>query len=203
MLGFEYLDTGAMYRMAALVAIRSLTPPDDGTLIAGLLEKHSLSADSSGAFLDEEDVSALIRTPGMGDAASRLSALPPVRRAMVGKQREFAAGRDLVAEGRDMGTVVFPDALLKIYVIADIAVRGVRRMREVHGRQPGGMPSVFVEVLESLIRRDRRDRERLDSPLRPAPDAMILDTSLMSVSEQVERVVSLYGSAKAGRIDAR
>ncbi len=203
MLGFEYLDTGAMYRMAALVAMRNLTPPDDGMPIAGLLAKHSFSADSSGAFLDEEDVSAMIRTPEIGDSASRLSALAPVRRVMVGKQREFAAGRDLVAEGRDMGTVVFPDAVLKIYVIADIAVRGVRRMREVPGKQPGEMPSVFASVLESLIRRDRRDRERLDSPLRPAPDAIIMDTSLMSVSEQVEHVVSLYASARAGRTDGR
>ena len=114
---------------------------------------------------------------------------------MVAKQREAAAGRDIVAEGRDMGTVVFPDALLKVYVTADIAVRGIRRTRDLARRSCARPSEVFVDVVESLMKRDARDRERPDSPLRRASDAFLLDTSAMTVGEQVERVVSLFRAA--------
>jgi len=118
---------------------------------------------------------------------------------MVLKQREFASGRDLVAEGRDMGTVVFPDASLNVYVIADLAVMAVRRLRD---QGPGSAGEEdFASVVLSLIKRDRRDRERSDSPLRPAPDAVLLDTSLMTVAEQVEKVVSLYEAVRGRRRD--
>ena len=119
---------------------------------------------------------------------------------MVLKQREFASGRDLVAEGRDMGTVVFPDASLKVYVIADLAVRAVRRLRDQGPGSAWGSEG-FASVVLSLMKRDRRDRERSDSPLRPAPDAVLLDTSLMTVAEQVEKVVSLYEAVRGRRRD--
>ena len=198
MLGFDYLDTGAMYRMAALLCARNGCGSDGGAP-AALIESHSISLHNGEAFLDGENVSACIRTPAISEAASLLSALPGVRRAMVLKQREFASGRDLVAEGRDMGTVVFPDASLKVYVIADLAVRAVRRLRD---QGPGSAGEEdFASVVLSLIKRDRRDRERSDSPLRPAPDAVLLDTSLMTVAEQVEKVVSLYEAVRGRRRD--
>lgn len=197
MLGFDYLDTGAMYRMAALLSVRKVTG-SDGEALAAMIESHEISLRHGGAFLDGEDVSAYIRTPAIGEAASLLSAQPGVRRAMVRKQREFASGRDLVAEGRDMGTVVFPDAVLKVYVIADLAVRAVRRLKEQDACAAGGSES-FASVVSSLMKRDRRDRERSDSPLRPAPDAILLDTSLMTIAEQVERVVALYRAVRGRR----
>lgn len=199
MLGFDYLDTGAMYRMAALLSARNGSG-SDGEALAALIESHEISLLHGGAFLDGENVSTCIRTPAIGEAASLLSAQPGVRRAMVRKQREFASGRNLVAEGRDMGTVVFPDAVLKVYVIADLAVRAVRRLRE-QGADAAGGSKGFASVVASLMKRDRRDRERSDSPLRPAPDAILLDTSLMTVAEQVERVVSLYRAMSGRRRD--
>ncbi len=199
MLGFDYLDTGAMYRMAALLSARNGCG-SDGEALAALIESHGISPLHGGAFLDDEDVSACIRTPAISEAASLLSAQPGVRRAMVRKQREFASGRNLVAEGRDMGTVVFPDALLKVYVIADLAVRAVRRLRE-QGAGYAEVSADFASMVSSLMKRDRRDRERSDSPLRPAPDAILLDTSLMTVTEQVERVVSLYRAVRGRRRD--
>lgn len=184
-----------MYRMTALLASRSPAASKDPDAVARIAGASSMSAGPEGAFLDGEDVTSLIRTSELGEAASLLSASPPVRRAMVAKQREASAGRDIVAEGRDMGTVVFPDALLKVYVTADIAVRGIRRTRDLACRSGARPSEVFVDVVESLMKRDARDRERPDSPLRRASDAFLLDTSAMSVGEQVERVVSLFRTA--------
>lgn len=198
MLGFSYLDTGAMYRMAALLASRRLAGSPDPEAVARIAGSSSISAGPEGAFLDGEDVTTLIRTSELGEAASLLSAAPSVRRAMVAKQREAAAGRDVVAEGRDMGTVVFPDAVLKVYVTADIAVRGIRRTRDLAGHSGARLSEVFADVVESLMKRDARDRERPDSPLRRASDAFLLDTSAMSVGEQVEKVVSLFRAARGG-----
>jgi cytidylate kinase len=197
-LGFDYLDTGAMYRVAALLAIRTGIDPADGGALALALAGRSVSAVSGRALLDSEDVSGEIRTHAVGEAASVASASSAVRARMVTLQREFGKGRSLVAEGRDMGTVVFPDAVLKVYVIADAAVRACRRMRQ--GGSPGRQPGLG-EVVASMLRRDRRDRERADSPLRPAPGAFWLDTSLLSVEEQVDRVLALYRKA-AGPGDA-
>jgi cytidylate kinase len=191
MLGFDYLDTGAMYRTAALLAHRNSIDPSEGDALCGILPMHDIVVDSGGVLLDGEDVSEAIRSTESGEAASRISSSPSVRKAMVSLQRRFAENRRVVAEGRDMGTVVFPGADLKIYIIADIAVRGTRRTREL--RRSGGVTQLeFAGVVEGLLRRDRRDRERADSPLRPAPDAVWLDTSLMTIGEQVDRVVSLY-----------
>lgn len=181
-----------MYRVAALLAIRNGIDPADGGALALALAGRSVSASSGRAFLDSEDVSGEIRTNAVGEAASIASSSSAVRARMVSLQREFGKGRSLVAEGRDMGTVVFPDAVLKVYVIADTAVRACRRMRQC------GSPVFSTglgEVVASMLRRDRRDRERADSPLRPAPGAVWLDTSLLTVEEQVGRVVALYRRA--------
>jgi CMP/dCMP kinase len=195
-LGFEYLDTGAMYRTAALLALRSDIDLSDGTAAAAAIAGHDIAVTSGKALLDGVDVSDLIRSPGISEAASIISSSSPVRAAMVVMQRSFAAGRNVVAEGRDMGTVVFPDAVLKVYVIADVAVRCLRRLRDQS--EPVSAEGAS-SVTGALIRRDRRDRERSDSPLRPAPGAFWLDTTLLTPGEQVERVVSLYLSIRAGR----
>jgi cytidylate kinase len=195
-LGFEYLDTGAMYRTAALLAIRSDIDPSDGESAARAIAGHGIVVTSGRAFLDGIDVSDLIRSPGISEAASIISSSSPVRTAMVLLQRSFASGRNVVAEGRDMGTVVFPDAVLKVYVIADVAVRAIRRLRDQSEQVTAAGAS---SVIEALLRRDTRDRERSDSPLRPAPGAVWLDTTLLTPGEQVERVVCLYRAARTGR----
>jgi cytidylate kinase len=180
-----------MYRTAALLASRSGLAFSDGPALSKLLSMHSMVVGAAGAFLDGEDVSSEIRAPAVSEAASLVSAHSDVRRAMVALQRQFAASRKVVAEGRDMGTVVFPSAVLKVYVIADVAVRAVRRVNEL---LKAGGESGFDSVTSSLLSRDRRDRERADSPLRPCPSSIWLDTTLLTVRNQVERVISAYRS---------
>ncbi|MCK4806225.1 MAG: (d)CMP kinase, partial [Candidatus Aegiribacteria sp.] len=177
-LGFSYLDTGAMYRASALLAIRNSIDFDDPIRVAEVIRSHSIDIREDNIFIDDEDVSALIRTHEISDAASRISSGSPVRREMVILQRRFAENHDTVAEGRDMGTVVFPGADLKVYVIADIAIRVVRRWREFMAK---GEKADFDMLLRSQLNRDRRDRSRSDSPLRLAPGALILDSTLMSI----------------------
>lgn len=189
-LGFAYLDTGAMYRAAALLASRLGIHIDKGELLASLVREHSITADGNTTLLDGEDVSLAIRSTVIGDAASIVSAHPAVRRSMVSLQKQIGAKGSTVAEGRDMGTVVFPGARLKVYVVADLAVRLQRRMREFRDR--GERLPGTTEIVTAMLSRDRRDREREDSPLRMAPDAVWLDTSQMTVSEQVTAVVALW-----------
>jgi cytidylate kinase len=180
-----------MYRTAALLASRSGLAFSDGPALSKLLSMHSMVVGADRIFLDGEDVSSEIRAPAVSEAASLVSAHADVRRAMVALQRLFAAQRKVVAEGRDMGTVVFPSATLKVYIIADVAVRAVRRRNEL---AKAGGESCFDSVTSSLLSRDRRDRERADSPLRPCPSSIWLDTTLLTVGSQVERVVSAYRS---------
>lgn len=186
-LGYTYLDTGAMYRASALLASREKLSLNDGTALASLLDSHSLDIRDGRVLLDGEDLTEAIRRPGVAEMASLVSARPEVRRVMVGLQREVAGGGEVVAEGRDMGTVVFPDAVLKVYMYADVAVRAMRRLRQ--GEHEG---SDLRLVVRSLLRRDRRDRTRVDSPLRAAPDAFWLDTSSMTVRRQVDLVLEEY-----------
>jgi cytidylate kinase len=188
-----------MYRTAALLASRSGLPFSDGHALARLVSAHSIDVGPRGVFLDGNDVSEEIRAPFVSEAASLVSTHPDVRRAMVALQRGYASSRDMVAEGRDMGTVVFPGATLKVYVIADVAVRASRRLKEL---RRAGDTSSFDAITEALLARDRRDRERADSPLRPVPSSLWLDTTLQSVAGQVEFVVAAYRSLRAEvRID--
>ena len=178
-----------MYRASALLAIRNSIDFDDPIRVAEVIRSHSIDIREDNIFIDDEDVSALIRTHEISDAASRISSGSPVRREMVILQRRFAENHDTVAEGRDMGTVVFPGADLKVYVIADIAIRVVRRWREFMAK---GEKADFDMLLRSQLNRDRRDRSRSDSPLRLAPGALILDSTLMSIDQQVSAVLDLY-----------
>ncbi|MBD3370745.1 (d)CMP kinase [Candidatus Fermentibacteria bacterium] len=186
-LGYTYLDTGAMYRASALLASQENIPLNDGSTLASLLESHSMAIRDGRVLLDGEDLTEAIRRPGVAEMASLVSARPEVRRVMVGLQREVAGGGEVVAEGRDMGTVVFPDAVLKVYMYADVAVRAMRRLTQ--GEHEG---SDLRLVVRSLLRRDRRDRTRADSPLRAAPDSLWVDTSSMTVRRQVDVVLEEY-----------
>ena len=190
-LGFSYLDTGAMYRASALLASRNSIDLDDFQQVASTIRSHSLDIRNGSVYIDDEDVSSLIRTPSVSEAASRISSGSPVRREMVRLQRAFGERHDTVAEGRDMGTVVFPDADLKVYVVADVAVRVNRRVLEMASK---GQQGDFQMILRSQLLRDRRDRTRVDSPLRMAPGAHMLDSSGMSIQQQVSAVLKLWRS---------
>ncbi len=189
-----------MYRAAALLASRSGVSLENGSPAASLLAEHTIEADGLTTLIDGEDVSLLIRTSTVSEDASRISVLPEIRRAMVLLQRKIGARGNTVAEGRDMGTIVFPDAFLKVYIVADFAVRLERRIRELQGR--GEALPIISELVRRMLRRDRRDRERTDSPLRPAPDSVWMDTSQMSVTEQVSAVIRLWSVRTGGTPDA-
>jgi cytidylate kinase len=182
-LGFTYLDSGAMYRCVALAVARAGADPDDGDVAGELAERIRIDLSDSRVDLDGEDVTTAIRTPEVSALASRVSVHPRVRAAMVDQQRRLIAAGRYVAEGRDIGTVVSPDAPLKVYLGASDEERARRRAAET------GEP--LEDVLRAQRERDRRDRERELGALRPAEDAVELDTTGLSIDEVVARVVAL------------
>jgi CMP/dCMP kinase len=179
-LGFTYLDSGAMYRAVALAALRSGIDTADGEALGELARSLDISFPDGNIELDREDVSEAIRDPEVSIAASEVSAHPQVREAMVARQRELIAGGDYVAEGRDIGTVVSPDAPLKVFLSAALEERARRRAAET-GEVPD---AVAVAVAE----RDARDEGREHGALRPADDAIELDTTDLDVDEVVARI---------------
>jgi len=180
-LGFTYLDTGAMYRA---VACRSSDTMSDAAAIA----REAKLELGERVTLDGEDVTERIREPWVSEAASRVSADPAVREALVAQQQRILAEGDWVAEGRDIATVVAPDAAVKVYLTADPAERARRRAAEL-----GGDPEV---VLREQMLRDERDRTRAVAPMGPAPDAVPVDTTGLSFDEVVDQIVTLAIEAK-------
>jgi cytidylate kinase len=175
-LGFTYLDSGAMYRCVALAALRRGRPPAD------VAAEVSLSLGDR-VLLDGEDVSAAIRAPDVSEAASVVAADPAVRAAMIAEQRRLLAAGNWVAEGRDIGTVVWPSAELKVFLTASREARAARRAEQIGA-------DLAVVLAEQTIR-DQRDTERAASPLRAADDAVTVDTSDLTLEQAVERVVTL------------
>jgi CMP/dCMP kinase len=183
-LGFTYLDTGAMYRCVALLSLAAPQRAAAELAVAADIEMLDAQApQGSRVLLDGRDVSQQIRTPAVSEAASAVAADPDVRAALVSKQRHLIAGGDWVAEGRDIGTVVAPDAELKIFLTADPAERARRRAAEL------GADAATVLAEQTL--RDERDSTRQHSPLAPAPDSVTLDTSGLSVEEVVGWIAAL------------
>lgn len=191
-LGFLYVDTGSLYRALAVKVLElGIAPDDDAALDAcvGATELNlSGTADRPQVWLDGNDVSDRIRTPAVSETSSRLAARPVVRRRLVDIQRRLRQQGPLVAEGRDLGTVVFPDAEVKVFLDAAPETRVMRRHQELVRH---GIPAPIEQVAEDLARRDRRDRQRTDSPLIAAPDAVRLDTSTLTIEAQVEEVLKL------------
>ncbi|MGD0911558.1 MAG: (d)CMP kinase [Terracidiphilus sp.] len=194
--GLLNLETGAMYRAFALKALRAGVPLDDGRSLEALAQGTQIrleaAADENRVLLDEEDVTGQIRNPLVTDAASRVSVFPAVRAWMVRLQQQVGEDGGVVMEGRDIGTVVFPHAEVKIFLDAAPEVRGQRRFEQLG--QSGKVPEVQPqEVIRELHARDERDRNRADSPLKPAPDAVLLDSTSMSLEQAVaaaEAIVS-------------
>ncbi|KQR98959.1 cytidylate kinase [Williamsia sp. Leaf354] len=191
-LGARYLDTGAMYRVATLAALRAdadLENPDAiADSVADVEMTLSNDPDSHAVTLAGEDVSGEIRTDAVTSAVSSVSAVGAVREKMVALQRQIVAGEFAVVEGRDIGTVVFPDAELKIYLTASAAARAQRRHDQNLSQ---GRPSDFDEVLAAVERRDHLDSTRALSPLRPADDAITVDTSDMTIEQVIDHLVEL------------
>jgi cytidylate kinase len=184
-LGFEFLDTGAMYRAVALALTRAgIAFADERTGIP-FLEALRIEMRPGRIVMNGEDVSIAIRTPEMAAASSQVAAVGHVRRHLVALQREIARGRNMVCEGRDQGTVVFPDALCKFFLTANHEARAERRYLEMTSR---GLAVTRAGVLAEQEERDRRDSQRAVDPLRPAANAIVIDTSDMTTAEVLDRL---------------
>jgi cytidylate kinase len=184
-LGFEFLDTGAMYRSVALAAIRAGVSLRDEATIAQLLTGLDLQVDSGRVLLNGEDVTREIRTGAVTAATGAAADSPVIRRRLAELQRAAAVGRNLVCEGRDQGTLIFPDALCKFFLVADPTERARRRQREMATR---GEQVDLDQVLQAQDERDRRDAARDIAPMKPAPDAVVLDSTALSPAEVVDRM---------------
>jgi CMP/dCMP kinase len=186
-LGFVYINTGAIYRAVALWAVRLGIDLSDMHRLEQLAKEAQieLPPPDGRVFLNGEDVTEAIRDLRISDAASKVSAVPGVRRALLSVQRDMATQNNVVMEGRDIGTVVFPEAQVKIFLDADPAERARRRALELH-QEP--RPADSHSIAGALARRDQRDRERTEAPLVQAPDAELVDTTGLSL-EQVEEII--------------
>lgn len=194
--GLLNLETGAMYRALALKSLRLEVPLDDPAALERLANETDIQLEpreeENRVLLDGEDVTGQIRNHTVTDAASRVSIFPAVRASMVKRQQQMAAKGGVVMEGRDIGTVVFPDAEIKIFLDAAPEVRGMRRYDQI-GQQGNASPPP-EDVIRELRARDERDRNRADSPLRPASDAIILDSTNLTLDEALKAAESAVDS---------
>lgn len=186
-LGYLYVDTGAIYRTVGLYARRTGTDPHDEQAVSGLLPslRVELQVEADGIqhmYLNGEDVTGQIREPEISRYASAVSALPPVRAFLLEMQRELARTRDVVMDGRDIGTVVLPQATVKIFLTADPKVRALRRWKEL---QQKGSGDSLEQVLREVEQRDYDDSHRAIAPLRQAEDAILVDTSDLTLEESI------------------
>lgn len=197
-LGFLYVDTGAMYRAVGLYALRQGADPHSAEAVAALLPGIDLGLTYQDGvqriLLNGEDVSAAIRTPDASMAASAVSAHPAVRAFLLDRQRALGRDRSVVMDGRDIGTVIFPDAEVKIFMTASAEERAGRRCRELREK---GQDADFNAVLADIRARDYSDSHRAAAPLRPAEDAVTLDTTAMSLEKSVQEVLRIVKQAES------
>ena len=191
-LGWHFLDSGALYRLVALCAGDAGVALDDEAGVARVAHALPVRFEVSGGefrtLLEGRDEAERLRTEDAGTAASVVAALPAVRAALLERQHQFRQLPGLVADGRDMGTVVFPDAVLKLFLTASVEVRAARRHKQLRGK---GIDVSLAALLEDIRRRDQRDRQRTIAPLLPAPDAAILDTTDLGISAVEHHVIGL------------
>ena len=192
-LNYRYIDTGAMYRAVTLYFLDNNVDPADSVEVDNALEKmevtfHTDENGISSAFLNGQNVEDQIRSMRVAGQVSRISAIPAVRKAMVRQQHLMGSKRGLVMDGRDIGTVVFPDAELKIFLTADIKIRAERRQHELREK---GIVVELDEIIQNLEERDFADSTRTESPLKKAQDAITIDTSGIRISDQVNQVIGL------------
>jgi cytidylate kinase len=188
-LGFHYLDSGALYRLLALAAGRQGVPLDSEEALARLAEELDIRFEQGEIWLDGERAGDAIRTEECGNGASRVAAYPRVRAALLELQRAFRKAPGLVADGRDMGSVVFPDAALKIFLTASAEVRADRRYKQLIEK---GMSANIQQILHDIKQRDERDSARSVAPLQKCADASLLDTSALAIAEAVGEVLARF-----------
>lgn len=191
-LGWHLLDSGALYRLTALAAVKHEVPLDDEALLAEVARRLDVvfvaEPEVTRVLLEGEDATTTIRTEQVGDVASRVAALPAVRQALLSRQHDFRQSPGLVADGRDMGTVVFTEAPLKIFLTASAEERAHRRQRQL---QQAGVDASLSSLLKEIQARDARDMQRSVAPLKPADDAITLDTTRLTIPEVVDRLTEL------------
>ena len=185
-LGWACLDSGALYRVLALAAERMGVDVADGEALGRLAAGLQITFQDGRVLLADEDVSTAIRTEGAGNLASKVAAHPQVRAALLDWQRAAALPPGLVADGRDMGTVVFPDAEVKIFLTASPEERGKRRYRQLRAQ---GLEANLKQLVRDIAERDERDSQRAVAPLRPAVNALVVDTTSLSIDQVLERVL--------------
>jgi CMP/dCMP kinase len=188
-LGFHYLDSGALYRLAALAAARRGIPLEDELRVAAIARALAIRFVGDRVWLEGEDVTDEIRTEVAGQNASKVASLPAVRDALMARQRAFAEAPGLVADGRDMGSVVFPEAALKVFLTATVEARAQRRLNQLIQK---GMSAIFADVVKELRIRDERDTNRPIAPLKRLADAQLLDTTEISADEAVQHILRWY-----------
>jgi len=192
-LGFHYLESGALYRLIALLSLRADTL--DEQRLAALADSMDVVFDDGETVLADEEVSDKLRSEPVGNRASEVARLPAVRQALLRRQRAFRRPPGLVADGRDMGTIVFPDAPLKVFLTADPEIRAERRYKQLIEK---GIDANLRALSGDLRDRDERDAKRAVAPLVPAPDSQVLDSSALSIDEVVERIVGWCMERKIG-----
>jgi len=195
-LGFQYLDTGAIYRALTVLARRSATDAGCREAVRRMLASASVRLEGDAVFLDGEDVSGEIRLPEVSSSVRPLAENPDVREYVKNFERSLAAGKNVVVEGRDMATVVFPQADVKIFLTASVEERARRRWEELEAR---GTPQDYQSVLADLIARDKADMTRKIAPLRKAPDAIEVNTTGLLAEESASRLLAVIRDRLKGR----
>jgi cytidylate kinase len=193
-LGFHYLESGALYRLTALLSLREDTL--DEARLAEMAQEMDVLFDDGEIVLADESVTEKVRSEVVGNRASEVAKLPRLRQALLKRQRAFRRPPGLVADGRDMGTVVFPDAELKIFLTASPEIRAERRYKQLIEK---GIDANLRALSRDLRERDERDAKRAVAPLTPAPDSQVLDSTALSIDEVVERIVRWWREKNGGR----
>jgi CMP/dCMP kinase len=193
-LGFHFLDSGALYRLTALSAMKHGVVLDDEMRVAGLATMLPAMFCDGAVWLDNEEVTHAIRAESVGEGASKVAALPAVRKALLDRQRAYRQPPGLVADGRDMGTVVFADAVAKVFLTASAEARAERRYKQLIEK---GNSANLPGLVADMQARDARDTVRAVAPLKPATDALLLDTTRMDIESAVQAVLTHYAFCKA------
>ncbi len=191
-LGFAFLDSGALYRLTALSALEAGLALSDEPSLAAMAKGLDVRFEGERILLGGREVQDAIRQEAVGNAASKIAALPAVRAALVELQHRFRQAPGLVADGRDMGTVIFPEAQLKVFLTASVEARADRRYKQLIEK---GFPANMAALLQDLKERDARDTQRAVAPLKPAEGAQLLDTSEMTIAQAVAQVLDWWSGA--------
>jgi len=196
LLGWQVLDSGALYRLIALAVLERGIHPGDEQAVSGVPANLSIQFHPGGILLDGREVAERIRHEEIGNLASQIAPIPALRSALLARQRAFRVAPGLVADGRDMGTMVFPDAPLKIFLVADVEARAKRRCNQLIEK---GISANLDNLLQDMRERDARDTQRAVAPLVPAQDAHVVDSSYLTIDQTVQAIMDLWSEVAVKR----